>query len=334
VRDDPVPAVPSDALLVPFLPMLAIAGRLPEEGTRWAYELKWDGVRIVARMGQGRVRLTSRAGNDVTVSYPELSELGALLPDGTIVDGELVALDGAGKPSFELLQRRMHVSDATRAKRLAATVPAAYLVFDLCLVAGRWLTEEPYARRREALGELAPGGAHTTVPAATGLGAGASLEMARSCGLEGVVAKRLDSPYRAGERSPSWVKSKLVETVEVVLCGWLPGSGRRAGRLGALLVGVPGRAGLEYAGRVGTGFSDATLADLTRRLAERPWPAHPFAEPPDDVLAEARWVRPELVGEVTFRQWTSAGKLRAPSWCRLRPDLEPGALRGPAARRA
>ncbi len=246
--------------------MLATPGRLPDDPVGWAHELKWDGVRVVARIRDGAVRLTSRSGREVTASYPELGELGTLLRGTAILDGELVALDEEARASFQLLQRRVHVADPARARRLAVEVPVAYLAFDLCLRSGRWLLTRPYEQRRAELAELGLAGEHVAVPAPLDVGGDAALELAASCGVEGVVAKRRDSAYLPGTRSAGWVKAKLLQSAEVVICGFVAGSRGRSTRLGSLVVGVPGPSGLEYAGRVGTGFSQQVLSDLAARL--------------------------------------------------------------------
>ncbi|HTX01558.1 MAG TPA: non-homologous end-joining DNA ligase [Acidimicrobiales bacterium] len=335
--DRQVDLAEAEALRVPLRPMLAVAGPLPDDGATWAYEMKWDGVRVVARVGTAQVRLTARSGNDVTVAYPELAELAGRLDAPAILDGEVVALGPDARPSFELLQRRVHISDAGRAARLARTVPAAYLAFDVCMLGGRWLLGERYDARRAALEAAGIAGDHVAVPAVLGLTGTPALEAARSSGLEGVVAKRVDSPYRCGIRSPSWVKHKLVASVEVVICGYMPGTGWRAGLFGALVLGVQGhdaggREGLVYAGRVGTGFNEHALDELKSRLVPLRRSESPFVEPADEPLPGVQWVQPELVAEVSYQLWTSSGRLRGPSWRGLRPDLAPAALEPPPDR--
>ncbi len=289
-------------------------------GTGWAYEFKWDGVRVIATVTGGRVRLAARSGADITGGYPELAGLGAAVPDA-VLDGEIVALDAAGRPSFTTLAERMHVRDATRAARLAVTVPVSYMVFDLLSLAGEDLTGAPYARRRALLETLDLAGTPAVVPPVFADGA-ATLAAAREYALEGVVAKRLDSGYRPGQRSPDWIKVKLDDSGDFVVGGWRPG----ARRLGALLVGSPGPDGrLAYRGRVGGGISAASERALLAALAPLAAPASPFAQPlPRDDARSATWVRPELVVEVRFGQRTPDGRLRFPRFLRLRPDKTPG----------
>ncbi|MCC8245970.1 non-homologous end-joining DNA ligase [Saccharothrix luteola] len=310
-------------------PMLATpAAELPGPAAKWAFEFKWDGVRAIARVEGGRVRLTSRLGNDVTSTYPELQGLGAQLGvTQVLLDGEIVALEG-GRPSFGALQQRMHAS-AAQARRLVAGTPVTFLVFDVLHLDGSPTLELPYARRRELLEGLGLAGAHWLTPKAfPGQGA-AVLAASREQGLEGVVAKRLDSRYVPGRRSPQWVKVTAVATQEVVIGGWRPGEGKRKGVVGSLLLGIPdGRGGLVFAGSVGTGFDQAELERLTARLSASGVAGSPFtSEVPRERARGARWVRPELVGEVAYRQWTADGRLRFPTWRGLRPDRLPGEVR-------
>ncbi|MFD0202376.1 non-homologous end-joining DNA ligase [Saccharothrix carnea] len=310
-------------------PMLATAAaELPGPGSKWAFEFKWDGVRAIARVEGGRVRLTSRLGNDVTGTYPELQGLGEQLgATQVLLDGEIVALEG-GRPSFGALQQRMHAS-AAQARRLVARTPVTFLVFDVLHLDGSPTLELPYSRRRELLEGLGLGGAHWLTPRAFPGEGAAVLAASREQGLEGVVAKRLDSRYVPGSRSPGWVKVTAVATQEVVVGGWRPGEGKRRGVVGSLLLGIPdGGGGLVFAGSVGTGFDRAELARLTARLSELEMARSPFvSEVPRERARGARWVRPELVGEVAFRQWTADGRLRFPTWRGLRPDRVPGEVR-------
>jgi bifunctional non-homologous end joining protein LigD len=305
--------------------MLATLGELPRDDANWSYEMKWDGVRALAYIQDGHVRLTSRNDIDVTVSYPELHSLAEQLGTAqALLDGEIVSFDEAGRPSFERLQQRMHVASAATAHRLADSHPAVYLIFDLLHLDGRDLFHLPYTQRRELLDSLElDGDSWQTPPAFAGDGPHA-VEASNQGGLEGVVAKRSNSRYLPGRRSPDWVKVKNFRTQEVVVGGWSPGKGRRAGTVGALLLGVPTAEGLRYVGQVGTGFTDAMLRDLAERLHRLARKTSPFS--PDVPRADARdaqWVTPHLVGEVAFGEWTGDGRLRHPSWRGLRPDKGP-----------
>ena len=305
-------------------PMLATAGVLPPDDGGWAYEMKWDGVRAIVYIDDG-MRLYSRNNRDVTVSYPELTGLAEALGAPAVLDGEIVALEGQGRPSFGLLQRRMHVGDAQVAHRLSIEVPAVFLAFDLLRLGDASLLDQPYRDRRELLDRLeVDGAAWQTPPALHGDGADA-LRASRDQRLEGVVAKRLSSRYLPGVRSREWIKIKNLHTQEVVIGGWRRGEGRRAGTVGALLMGVPDGGGVQFVGRVGTGFTDAVLADLAERLERLASTTSPFAQALPRVEAkDAKWVRPVLVGEVEFSERTADGRLRHPVWRGLRPDKEPG----------
>jgi bifunctional non-homologous end joining protein LigD len=308
------------------LPMLATPGAgLPgaDEDAGWGYEFKWDGVRALAGVRGGELTLTSRKGTGITVRYPEVGRLpAALARHDAVVDGEIVLMDAAGRPDFGALQNRMHRT-GPEVPRMAAARPVSYLVFDLLAWDGEDLSALPYAERRARL-DAADLAGHRWVTTPWFPGGGAEvLAASEENGLEGVVAKRLDSPYRPGLRSPDWRKIKNVRTQAVVVGGWRPGQGRRDGGIGSLLVGVPDDAGqLVYVGHVGTGFSDQHLKDLQRVLTPRR--DAPFSGTlPREVTRDAHWVEPDLVGEVAYAVWTAEGRLRHPAWRGVRDDLEP-----------
>ena len=319
-------------------PMLAVPGTPPPDADRYAYEVKWDGVRAVASVtASGVVTVSGRRGTGITANYPELAGIGDRFGGRpAVVDGEVVAYDAAGVPSFAELQRRMHVTDPA-ARGLTRLVPIGYMVFDLLSFDGRELLDLPYTARRELLegldlGDGRVGGPGVHVPAylraATRAEVDTLLKATEEQGLEGLVAKRLDAPYRPGVRADFWLKIKNVRTQEVVIAGWKPGKGRRAGGIGSLLIGVYDDTGLRYVGHVGTGFTDAMLDDLYARLAPLERPASPYAdEVPRQYARDARWTEPALVGEVEFTIWTPDHRLRAPSWRGLRPDKRPDEVR-------
>jgi bifunctional non-homologous end joining protein LigD len=247
-------------------PMLATLGELPPstEDERYGYENKWDGVRAVVYVEDGRVRVMTRNDLDVARTYPELDGIGRALGGvPAVLDGEIVAFDATtGSVSFGALQPRMHVQNAAQIRRLVVAVPVTYCVFDLLYLDGRRTTDLPYRARRELLDGLGLRGPHWDTPAAA-VGSGAeALAASKRLGLEGVVAKRLDAPYEPGRRSRAWIKVKNMSTQEVVIGGWTPGKGRRAGTVGSLLMGIPSGVGLEFVGGVGTGFTQQMLADL------------------------------------------------------------------------
>jgi bifunctional non-homologous end joining protein LigD len=309
-------------------PMLATPGALPAPDAGWGFEFKWDGIRTMAYVSSGRMRLVSRNDHDVTVSYPELRHAGEVLGSrDAVLDGEIVAFDLSGRPSFAILQPRMHVADPAKAGRLAEQVPVVYLVFDVVYLDGRSTTALPYRRRRELLDTLDLGGGNVVIPPWFDGGGEDVLSAARHQGLEGVVAKRVDSPYQSGRRSRDWVKVKLVRTQEVVIVGWTPGRGRRQDTIGALLLGIPGDGGIVYVGRVGTGLTDSMLEDLAARLQPLHRHSAPLVQPvPRAQGAGVHWVEPRLVGEVAFSQWTPDKRLRHPSWRGLRPDKDVDAI--------
>ena len=309
--------------------MLATPSKtLPVDDGSWAYEMKWDGMRALVGVEAGDVWLTSRAGNDATGRFPEIAPIGEALGGvDALLDGELVALDDAGVPSFERLQPRMQAHGRTAVEKGMATQPVVLMVFDVLWLAGHSTCDLPYRERRELLERLALTGPFWQTPPTTfgaeGAGTGdAVLETSRALGLEGVVAKRVDSPYRPGRRADSWRKVKTTLGQELVVGGWLPGAGRLEGQLGSLLVGyhdTPGSTGgLAFAGRVGSGIDATARERLQRALAPLRRADPPFVAVPR--LPSPQWVEPELVVEVEFHEWTTAGVLRAPRYKGLRDD--------------
>ena len=308
-------------------PMLATAGELPpaKDDDAWAYEMKWDGVRAVVYAEGGPLRVMTRNERDVASHYPELAGLADAVDHAVVLDGEVVAADARGRPSFGKLQQRMHVQHPSQ--ELLAAVPVTYLAFDVLRLDGHDTTGLPWEQRRELLDSLEIAGAHwATPPVFVGAGRDA-VEASQAQDLEGVMAKRRTSTYTPGRRSRDWVKIKHVRTQEVVVGGWTEGEGRRHGGFGSLLVGVhdPATGDLRYAGHVGTGFSDQVLGDLMRRMRGSPRQTSPFTdEVPRAHARSAHWVTPRLVGEVAFSEWTGDGILRHPRWRGLRPDKSAG----------
>jgi bifunctional non-homologous end joining protein LigD len=299
--------------------MLATAGALPgpADEERYAFEMKWDGYRTLVAVGGASVRLWSRTARDITATFPELAGLAAALPEDTVLDGEVVAFDDTGRVSFGALQRR----DRGQRARIA------WLGFDVLRLAGRDLVARPWTERRQALESLELNGPFWQVPPYLP-GAGAeALETSQSAKLEGVVAKLLTSRYEPGKRTPAWIKVKHVAAQAVVIGGWRPGRGGLTGGLGSLLVGLPAGGALRYCGRVGTGLTQADRAALLARLETLRSGENPFgASVPRLDGKDATWVRPELVGEVVFTEWTHDGKLRAPVWRGLRTDVDPAGV--------
>ena len=307
--------------------MKAVTGELPT-GNGWAAEVKFDGMRIMAAVGDPAhpLRLDTTRGHDAAPRFPELDGLpAALVPHQVVLDGEVVAFDAAGRPNFGLLQRRMHLTRSSEIARVAAEVPVRYMVFDIVWLDGHDLTELTYLQRRKLLADLVEPGEGWLVPAHHVDGAVELIEAARAQRLEGIVAKRVDSRYVPGSRSPAWRKIKVRPRQEFVIGGWQDGEGNRSGQLGSILVGVHDRDQLRFAGKVGTGFKDQELTRLGGLLAQLATDVCPFVPaPPSSVSRLAHWVRPELVAEVTFGEWTSEGILRHASYIATREDKDPG----------
>ncbi len=342
-------------------PMLAKLADLPADPERWAFEVKWDGIRAVVFAEGGRIRIETRNQNDVTAMYPELTRFGrALGSREAVLDGEIVAFDEAGKPSFQTLQSRLGLTAEATIKARAAKTPVRYLAFDVLHLDGRDLRELPYLERREILRELFTDTPRWQVPPHHVADGKALLAAVVENGLEGIMAKKVDSPYKEGSRASAWLKIKQQQRQEFVICGWTEGDGRRAGSIGALLLAyhdsTPAQANkrkqpqkLIYAGSVGTGFSDAMLARLHTLLTPleisqspldvgAPDPANPGKwqnirardrakakglDPKTAAKAKRgliHYVTPQLVGEVEFTEFTRDGTLRHPSFKGLRDD--------------
>jgi len=312
---EPVPAE--------LAPMLAVTGA-PPHGDAWTYEVKWDGYRALGQVIGGRVRLSSRSGKDFTASAPGLSGLGdALAGHEVLLDGELVTFGPDGRPDFGLLQQRMGAPARGRARSTAgrqATV--TYLIFDVLHLDGRSCLRLPHAERRQLLEALELSGSAWSVPALLSGTASEVMDAIRAQGLEGVMAKRSASVYQPGRRSEQWRKLVNLRKQDVVIGGWQAGGGRRAEGIGSLLLGVREDGDpLRYVGNVGTGFTERALRELHAMLEPLRRKDSPFSGPVPTARARtARWVAPELVGEVEFATWTGEGMLRQPRWRGLKDD--------------
>jgi bifunctional non-homologous end joining protein LigD len=295
----------------PVEPMKAVSGHLPVDDGSWAYEIKWDGYRTIAFMDDGTVRLQSTTRRDVSARYPELAGLAeGLQATKAIVDGEVVVMNDDGVPRFELLQRHEGL--------------AAFVAFDVLSVDGRDTIALPYEERRERLLEVFQPGPGRIVPRHQ-IGEGQLLlELTGERGLEGIMAKRLGSPYLPGRRSQAWRKVKNRPQQEVVVGGYTGGTGNRTGTFGALLVGYHQGGRLRFGGGVGSGFDQRRLESLTRQLRSLRQDECPFDPPPPRSYArDATWVKPELVAEIAFAEWTSEGYVRQASFIELRDDKDP-----------
>jgi bifunctional non-homologous end joining protein LigD len=298
--------------------MLATAGSVLPSGPGWTYEFRWDGVRALVNVTAGQVRIHSRLGNEVTVAYPELAGLGADIDDA-LVDGEIVAFVD-NRPSFGQLQLRMHVRSAKQAAELVEQAPVSFIAFDLLRLFGVDLTDRTLAERRATLERLAADHPQWTVSPSFDDGP-ATESAARAHGLEGVVAKRLSSRYRFGQRTNDWVKVKFTQGGEFVVVGWEADAADGSATLSSLLLGYYDGDELRFAGKVGSGLSGRESAQLKRGLRSRSTPA--LAEAPLHSPGRvATWVEPEVVVAVTYSHWADDGRLRHPVFVGIRTDKD------------
>jgi bifunctional non-homologous end joining protein LigD len=318
-------------------PMLAKPGEVPEDdGEDWAYEVKWDGVRVLGYADHGKWSMLSRRQEDVSARYPELEGIAEALSDhAAILDGEVVALDPEGRPRFQLIQSRMGLTSPGMIKARAKQHPVDYVIFDLLHLDGQCVRDLPYLQRRELLEGLGLDGPRWRTPRYRRGGGAELLEAARRQGLEGIVAKRADSPYRPGKRTGEWIKTRVWRRQEFVIGGYIPGEGRRAKRVGSLLVGYYDkrrselrkgqRQTLGLAGGVGSGLKEADIDFLTRELRRRERDESPFdvGAPTGPKAKLAVWCEPELVCEVSWTEWTNEGTLRQPAFKGMRDDKDP-----------
>jgi len=315
-RAERTPAAPD------FTPMLAGSGTTADlQGLDWQFELKWDGIRALIIGDADKIRLISRNGNDMTASYPELTDRNCWPEKSFTADGEIVAVGPSGRPDFGLLQTRMKLTKPGDVAKARASTPVRLMVFDLLSDDGEDLRRMPLRKRRARLEQLEwPGGCPVHLSEVLDHDVEHILESAKELGLEGIMAKRVDGRYVSGQRTRSWLKLKFERTQEVVVGGWRPGKGARQGSVGSLLVGIPEGSELRYVGRVGSGFSDRELKELRLQMDSLARKTSPFTEVPREDASDAKWVTPGLVGEVTFGDWTGGGKLRHPVWRGWRLD--------------
>jgi bifunctional non-homologous end joining protein LigD len=318
--DDPPPArlaasdlegAPKRRFPGPIEPMLATLVDGPFDREGWSFEVKWDGFRSVAVIKGGRVRLVSRNGQPQNARFPAVAKALAGLSVDAVLDGEIVAVDAKGRPVFQALQ----------SAGLGGGGRILYYVFDVLQVDGRDLRPLPLKRRRDVLGKILPASGTVRLSEAVETAGKAFFRAAAANGLEGIVAKDGDSPYRAGERTREWLKIKTEKRQEAVICGFtVPRASRR--HFGALVLGAYEDGRLVYIGHVGAGFTEATLEDLHARLARLARAKPPFASPPR-TNTPVTWVAPRLVCEVKFREWTAEGIMRQPVFLGLRDDKSP-----------
>jgi len=322
------PTGPAGALPKQLKPMLAEVGEAARSNPQWRYEPKLDGYRVIAFVQGGAVRLQSRRGLDLTACFPELAaDLAAQAAGQMILDGEIVALDAAGRPSFNALQNRAQLKTAAEIAAAQRDTPVVLVCFDLLHFAGLNLGAAPYRDRRRYLAQCLLPSRHLQLVHVSE-NAEQLYAAALSQGFEGIIAKRLDSVYQAGRRSRAWLKIKAARSAEFVIGGYTRGQGARE-PLGALLLGFWEGKSLRYAGHVGSGLNDEVIGALLQRAAKLKRRNSPFADPPP-LHRPTHWLKPQLVAEVTFSEWTPGGALRAPVFVRLREDIAPGSVAKPA----
>lgn len=332
------PSPPPPSQLRPMLAVHATPGIARAAAANWAaahgdepwVEVKWDGIRAIGIWDGRRLQLRARSGNDITAKYPELTRVDpGLGPEPAVVDGEIVALDAQGRPSFPRLQSRMNLSKPREIERETPRTPVHYYLFDVLSHGNADAAALPLAQRRGILESLAHDAIAPIVVPPVFDDVDAALAASHRFGLEGIVVKNPGSPYRRGLRSEDWLKVKLTRTQEVVIGAIRPGQGGRSGGIGSLLVGIPDATtgALRYAGRVGSGFSDTMLARLESLLRPLRTEENPFVGVPALDARDALWVRPDVVGEVEFAEFTPGGILRQARWRGLRPDKSPADVR-------
>ena len=321
-----MPAAPPTPLPLELEPMKAALGNGVPEGGGWVYEVKYDGVRVVAHATADGARLVTRNGREKTAQFPEvaeaLREAAHAAGRPLVLDGELVALV-RGKPArFQEIQDRVHLKDEAEVRRRAESAPAALVAFDILADGGETLLELPWTARRERLeARVGEGSAHLRVSEVVRGSGERAVARARSAGWEGVIAKRTDARYHPGKRSGDWLKLKVEFRQELVVGGWTDPQRSRK-HLGSLLVGYYRDGELVFAGGVGTGFDVAGLREMRARLDALAAEASPFAEPPR-TRTPPHWVRPEVVVELKFAEWTADGRLRQPVFLGVRDDKDP-----------
>ncbi|MFF2346955.1 ATP-dependent DNA ligase [Pseudarthrobacter sp. NPDC058119] len=319
------PATSMSANPLDYAPMMATAGSAADlQGSTWQYELKWDGVRALLVADAEKIRIFSRNGNDVTKTYPEFTDRACWPEQPFVADGEIIAVGPGGRPDFGLLQGRMKLTRAADVAKARAAIPVQLMLFDLLFHNGQDLRRLPLSTRRQRLEDFfAPSGCPVDLSTVLEESVDLLLDSARELGLEGVMAKRTDSRYVSGQRTRTWIKLKTEQTQEVVVGGWRPGKGGRQDTVGSLLVGIPDGGKLQYVGRVGSGFSSRELTELRQTVERLGRKTSPFHDVPRPDSADAHWVSPELVGEVTYSEWTGPGRLRHPRWRGWRVDKDP-----------
>jgi len=308
--------------------MLATPVDEPFDGKDWLFEIKWDGYRAVAFVENGKTRLVSRNQNELTARYPELKDLAKSVKAQTaILDGEVVALDEQGRPSFSLMQQRTGFRPGGKRAVARADVPVLYYAFDLLYLDGKDYRRVPLEQRKNKLASILTLGDHVRYSDHYEEQGKALLEIAREKGLEGILAKKRESVYQE-QRSREWLKIKIRHTLEAVIGGYTPPEGSRA-HFGSIVLGLYDQQGrLIHVGQAGSGFNQKSLAEIWKLLQKLETKQNPFYGEVD-ALRKTYWVKPQLVAEIEYSEWTegttygTGPKLRAPVFLGLRDDKEP-----------
>lgn len=301
----------------PVKPMLAVSGR-PFNSAEWIFEPKIDGTRCLAEVSKRGVRLYNRRMLDIAYRYPEIDAALAQGASGCMLDGE-IAVFVDSKPSFDALARRDHQSERMRIEYLASTLPASFVVFDILYAKERSVMDLPLRQRKRILHEELQENEMVAIADSFPEKGEDYFQAALKMGIEGVVAKRLDSAYQPGTRSPDWIKIKKSLKLDLVIGGYIPGKGGRATSFGGLLLGAYSHGQLHYVGRVGSGFTDRELEEIAADFS--PLDHSPFYNAPP--TPQVKWVKPSLVVQVSALEATQDGHLRAPVFLRMRDDKEP-----------
>lgn len=311
----------TEPVLARIAPMKAVIGELPAQDDLWATELKWDGMRLLLHVGTASFVFRTASGRDATTAFPELEPITATVPAGTVLDGEAVVMTADG-PSFRALQNRIPVDRPS--PDLRARHPVTFIAFDLLWFDGHEILDLPWRARRSALERAVEPGPSWSVSTVHDASPSDVFGVAVRHGLEGVVCKRVDSPYLPGIRSPHWRKTKVRPRTDMVIGGWVPGSGRLVDTIGSVVVGVAEGGRFRCAGSVGSGLTDRDrrlLADLFVPRADSP-----FVDP--EVAADRQqgpihWVQPTVVAEIGFARWRPGEPLWQPTFHGLRFDVDP-----------
>lgn len=299
-----------------FLPMLPTSASGPLESAHYAYEVRWDGLRILAGLEATKLFLRSGTGQDAGFWFPEVARVrGAAAPAWVLLDGELVALDEDGNPSIQNLQQRLRAADVDEVKHLSEEAPVTFMVQDILRIGDSWLLDVSWEERREILTRAVRAVPGVQIAPAGTEGAD-MIALARELGLEAVLAKRLRGRYYPGEKTRDWLNIKPMEVLEAIICGWMEGRGARGGTIGSLLLGVRRGNGIQYIGHTGTGIDARTLPILHEELTRLSLAGCPFAEEPA-LTTEPHWVRPVLRCRVRHQGWADTGKMRSPTFLEL-----------------